>query len=113
MNTRKDVLYDKHAVGNRIRASRKSIGLSRAQMAELIGKSEKYYADIERGYCGMSLETMIEISRRLGFSLDYLVNGEETAGMTENATKVLFYLGQCDEKQHKKVAEILQVLARG
>lgn len=77
MNTRKNDSYDKHATGNRIRAGRKDLGLSRAQMAELIGKSEKYYADIERGYCGLSLETMIEISQHLGLTLDFLVYGME------------------------------------
>ena len=48
-------------------------------MAEQIGKAEKYYADIERGYCGMSLETMIQIAGCLGTTLDYLVFGRKEA----------------------------------
>ena len=51
-------LYNRAAAGARIRSCRERLGLSRQRMAERIGKAEKYYADIERGYCGMSLETM-------------------------------------------------------
>lgn len=67
----KKQLYDRNAVGERIRACREERGLSRRKMSEQIGKAEKYYADIERGYCGMSLETMIEIAGYLGTTLDY------------------------------------------
>ena len=38
---------------------------------------ERRLQDIERGYCGMSVETMTNIANCLGISLDYLVLGEE------------------------------------
>ena len=75
--TQRKRLYNKTAAGQRIRSCRERLGLSRQKMAEQIGKAEKYYADIERGYCGMSLETMIEISECLGLTLDYMIFGEE------------------------------------
>ena len=59
-------IYDKLAVGRRIRGRRKELGISRQELASQIGKTEKYYADIERGYCGMSLDTMIDIAGCLG-----------------------------------------------
>ena len=52
--TQRKRLYNKTAAGQRIRSCRERLGLSRQKMAEQIGKAEKYYADIERGYCGMS-----------------------------------------------------------
>lgn len=61
MNQKKQ-LYNRSAAGERIRNRREKMGLSRQKMAAQIGKAEKYYADIERGYCGMSLETMIAIA---------------------------------------------------
>lgn len=103
-------IYDKNGVGNRIRRRRQSLGISRRKMAEQIGKAEKYYADIERGYCGMSLETMIQIAGCLGITLDYLVFGEQQEGELPEETKsILFYLKNCNEEKRKKASELLQV----
>lgn len=60
--------YDKIAAGKRIRECRKKLGFSRKKIAEKLGKTEKYYGDIERGYCGMSVETMTNIANCLGIS---------------------------------------------
>ena len=106
----KKQLYSRIAAGDRIRSRRKQLGLTRKEMAEQIGKAEKYYADIERGYCGMSLETMIAIAGYLGFTLDYLIFGEkEGRELPEDSKTILFYLGKCDEKKRKKAMELLQV----
>ena len=103
-------IYDKNGVGNRIRNRRQSLGISRRRMAEQIGKAEKYYADIERGYCGMSLETMIQIAGCLGTTLDYLVFGrKEEGGLPEETKSILYYLESCDEERRKKARELLQV----
>ena len=47
------------------------------EAAEQLGRVPTYYADIERGNCGMSVETMIAISRLYHMSLDYLILGKE------------------------------------
>lgn len=109
MNQRKQ-LYNRIAAGARIRDCRERLGISRRRMAEQIGKAEKYYADIERGYCGMSLETMIEIAGCLGITLDYMIFGKEDGQeLPEDSKSILFYLKNCDEKKRKKAVEILQV----
>ena len=106
----KEQLYNRSEAGERIRNRRERINLSRKEMAVQIGKAEKYYGDIERGYCGMSLETMIAIAGYLGFTLDYLIFGEkEGRELPEDSKTILFYLGKCDEKKRKKAMELLQV----
>ena len=106
-------LYNRIAAGRRIRSCRERLGLSRQGMAKQIGKAEKDYADIERGYCGMSLETMIEISECLGITLDYMIFGDEDSPegreLAEDSRRLLFRLGKCDEKTRKKAVELLQV----
>ena len=103
-------LYNKTAAGARIRSCRERLGLSRQRMAERIGKAEKYYADIERGYCGMSLETMLEIAGCLGITLDYMIFGENNGQeLPEDSKSILFYLEQCDEKKRRKAMELLRV----
>ena len=102
--------YDKIAAGKRIRECRKKLGFSRKKIAEKLGKTEKYYGDIERGYCGMSVETMTNIANCLGISLDYLVLGEEDGQeLPEDMRRLFLYLQKCDEKKRKKALELLKV----
>ena len=101
--------YSKTAAGARIRSCRERLGLSRQRMAEQIGKAEKYYAYIERGYCGMSLETMVKIADCLGITLDYMIFGEDRQDLPEDSRSILFFLGNCDEKKRKKAMELLKV----
>lgn len=68
--------YDRKAVGKRLQGKRKQQGWSRKYVAEKIGLVEKYYADIERGTCGMSIETLIALTDLYGFTMDALIYGE-------------------------------------
>ena len=69
--------YDRKAAGKRIREKRRQLGITMKEAAEQLGRVPTYYADIERGNCGMSVETMIAISRLYHMSLDYLILGKE------------------------------------
>lgn len=68
--------YDRLAVGERLRQKRNYLGLTQDEMAEKIDRAPKYYADIERGNCGMSIETLLALSDSLNMSLDYVIFGE-------------------------------------
>ena len=41
-----------------------------------INRATKYCSDIERGMCGMSVETMLAIAKSLDMNLDYMMFGE-------------------------------------
>lgn len=69
----KNKLYDTRSTGERIRSKRILLGLTQEELAEQIHRAPKYYSDIERGSCGMSMETMISIAKILDMSLDYMV----------------------------------------
>lgn len=49
--------------------------MSQDELAEKIDRTTKYCSDIERGICGMSVETMLAISQHLDMSLDYMMFG--------------------------------------
>ena len=70
--------YDRKAAGKRIREKRRQLGITMKEAADQLGRVPTYYADIERGNCGMSVETMIAISRLYHMSLDFLILGKET-----------------------------------
>lgn len=79
-------MYDSKQTGIRLRNLRTSFHYSRALVAEHIQRSEKYYADIERGTCGMSLDTLLELADFYHVSLDYLVFGERDETMPDPKT---------------------------
>lgn len=71
------VTYDRTVVGLRLKKCRKQLGWSRGYVAEKIGIVEKYYADIERGTCGMSIETMLALAQLYQLSLDEFIYGSK------------------------------------
>lgn len=70
--------YDREAVGMRLRTRRKELKWSRKYVADRIGLGDRYYADIERGTCGMSVESLISLANLYGFSIDGLLYGERS-----------------------------------
>lgn len=75
MNKKRDT-YDRITVGKRIHHKRIQLGLSQDELAVRINRATKYCSDIERGMCGMSIETMLSISKALDMSLDYMMFGD-------------------------------------
>ncbi|KUO49321.1 MAG: DNA-binding protein [Desulfitibacter sp. BRH_c19] len=66
---------DLKAIGQRIRGEREKLGLSREKFAEIIGLSDYYVGQLERGERQMSLPVLVKISKHLRESLDYLIFG--------------------------------------
>jgi len=71
----KKVILDKKALGQRIRNEREKLALSRSDFAELIGLSDYYVGQLERGERQASLPILVKIAQCLHVSLDYLVLG--------------------------------------
>ena len=76
MNRKKET-YDRYAVGERIQKQRQSLGISQEALAEKMDRATKYCSDIERGICGMSVETMLSFAKHLNMSLDYMMYGNK------------------------------------
>jgi transcriptional regulator with XRE-family HTH domain len=56
--------------GEQVRAARKKAGLSQAQLAERLGRSQKYVSLIETGSRRLPIETMKVIMRALGLEVE-------------------------------------------
>lgn len=65
-------------IGGRIKACRKTNGISQEKLAEMINVSPHYIYEIERGIKSMSLETLVNISTVLKISTDYIIFGEQS-----------------------------------
>ncbi|GAV21866.1 helix-turn-helix domain-containing protein [Carboxydothermus pertinax] len=66
---------DLKAIGQRIREERKKLNLSREDFAEILGLSDYYVGQLERGERQMSLSVLIKICNCLHISIEYLVSG--------------------------------------
>ena len=70
-------IYDRIKAGERLRSNRKNIGWSQERAAEMMNLSAKYYADIERGTCGMSIETLVTLCNVYQRSTDMILFSEK------------------------------------
>ena len=111
-------LYDRISAGERIRERRILLGLTQEELAEKIGRAYKYCQDIERGSCGMSIETLIKFATALNVSLDYLIYGyrddpaEQTPALAQTQEAVLSMLGQCSEAKRHYALEMLKLFLK-
>lgn len=103
--------YNRFEAGDRIRNKRMLIGWSQSEVAEKIERSTKYYADIERGSCGMSIETLLKISSVLDMSMDYMIHGkvygEEQAKQSDQVTAILSILNNTSENKRNCALRML------
>ena len=67
------------AFGQRIRRFRKQKRLTQEALAEQVGISPQFLAEIENGKKGMSAETLYKICTRFDLSADYILLGKSSA----------------------------------
>ena len=111
------------AIGNRIRAERERLGLSREKFAELIELSDYYVGQLERGERSMSLMALVKISTHLHESLDYLIfgTGKNTNCLKEASSdygkastntdeEISYLLAKCSNKELELFAKLIKTL---
>ena len=81
-------------------------------MAEKIDRAAKYYADIERGSCGMSVKTLMALSETLDISLDYIIYGKNTEenGYPEQTAEVSAILTMLNNSEQRERVYALRLL---
>lgn len=108
------ITYDRLAVGDRLRLKRTLLGFTQDQMAEKIDRATKYYADIERGSCGMSIETLLSLSTVLDMSLDYILFGTthtvtEAAKHSDESNAIIGILDACPSHKRQYALQLLKL----
>lgn len=81
-------------------------------MAEKIDRAAKYYADIERGSCGMSVETLMALSENLDLTIDYIIygNGVDKNGYPNETAEVSAILTMLDHSEQRERDYALRLL---
>ena len=106
--------YNRIETGERIRKKRQLLNMTLDTASDKIDISSKYFADIERGSCGMSLETMISIGTLLNMSLDYIIYGitydmTEAHKQSDECAAILSLLDSIPENKRKYALRMLQL----
>ena len=108
---RKHDLYDLKAVGRRIAERRRELGLSQEELAEMIDRAPKYCSDIERGKCGMSIDTLLKFSDHLRIGLDYMIYGTRipmTGSLkTDSGHLLIESVARCPEREQEHLLKII------
>ncbi len=90
--------YDAKTVGGRIRRYREMRGLTQEEAAELAGRSLRFYADIERGACGMSVDTLLVLCAMYEITPDSLLLPQKPTLNGAYQHKVINRLSALDER---------------
>jgi transcriptional regulator with XRE-family HTH domain len=65
-------------VGDRIKQHRLELGLSQDLLAQRAGISKSFLSDLETGKRNVGAETLLDLGRALGVSLDFLMTGQDS-----------------------------------
>ncbi|MBR1635881.1 MAG: helix-turn-helix transcriptional regulator [Lachnospiraceae bacterium] len=103
--------YNRAAVGIRIQNRRALLNISQEELAERIDRATKYCSDIERGICGMSIETMLAFAKELDMSLDYMMFGgnlnDKKDMETVQMAELLHILSKCSSDEQSYAVKLL------
>lgn len=102
-------LYDAVLIGSRMRKRREEMRLTQSDAAELIGRSLRFYADIERGSTGMSVGTLLAISKMFDMSPDELLLEKTPLVTNTRINKVIERLQECSTAKQERAVELLEL----
>ncbi|MEE0795476.1 MAG: helix-turn-helix transcriptional regulator [Oscillospiraceae bacterium] len=105
------LIFDSRAVGNKLLAIRKRMGLTQMQVAEAAELSDRAYADIERGTVNMRMDTILRICRALHVTPDEIfTEADEPADVRQE--ELLARLEACSPRDRETALELLSVFLR-
>lgn len=105
---RKMLVFDLHAIGNRLLSIRKRMGMTQAEVAEAAGLSDRTYADIERGTVNMRTETILRICSVLYITPDEILT-EENTNISSKQDELWARLNSCNPKDRETALQLLSV----
>jgi len=109
---------DPKEMGRRVRVRREEKGLSRETLADKLGVTSQFVADIEHGNKGISIKKLYALCQILDVPADYILAGafgpeeEDVAGSMAREELMAFLL-KCNAEQLKGIGEIAKIYADG
>ncbi len=98
-------------LGKRIKFYRERAGLTQAQLAELIGKSNHHITQIERGLSLPSLPMFYDISKVLGVSTDCFFADDDKLSAQYALVEEARRLDECSHDDLVRALDILNAIS--
>ena len=98
----KEIEKEKSTVGERLAALREEKGLSRQNMADLLGITDAAYRNIERGIRGLTEKNAQKIEKELDVGAPWLLYGDEEKKDYPVSQEMIAYLWS-DEEERKRL----------
>ncbi len=92
-------------VGERVRSARARVGISRRELAEKSGVSQRYLAQLEAGQGNISIGLLLRIADALDFRIEWLVAQDDP--WTSEIVKMASLLRSATQAQRDRVRDIL------
>ena len=102
------LIFDLRAVGEKLHAVRKRLGMTQAEVAEASGLSDRTYADIERGNVNMRIETVLKICNVFHITPDEILTGADSAKSVQES-EIWERLNRCNTKDKDTALQLLSV----
>ena len=109
---------DQKEMGRRVRKRREAKTLSREELAEQLGVSPQFVADIEYGNKGVSIKRLYMLCQILDVTADYILAGnvyskDEDERAVKVCEEIMGLLQRCDARQLQGIREIAEIYADG
>ena len=101
----------KVTVGERARLRRNALGLTRERLAELIGVSPRFLADVESGKVGVSLATLKRMCTALECTADFLIGNDVAVHPDYDRILLNAAIDRLDEKFYPAVRAVAEKLS--
>lgn len=106
--------YDREQVGKALLKYRKRLGMTQEDAAEKMGVSQNFYARIEIGTSGMSMETLCQLCEAFHITPNDILmpESEDSEDSVADVEWLREMLENCDDKQRAGALDILKAYLR-
>lgn len=92
--------------GERLRNRRNVLGFTQEYVSNKIQKGPRFYQMVERGEKGVSLDTLIRLSKTLSISIDYLLFGDLSTPLRNPVVDILNNLPKARQEDALKILQL-------
>lgn len=97
-------------VGRRVREARERLGMSRLQLAKLIGTSHSYIGKLEDGKLTPTVDRLIQVARALKVDPCELISGQRRRWVSAQAEQLARVLEALPSTERELVVRLVNVL---
>ena len=103
---------DYYLLGKRIHKIRKEFNISQKDLARILSCSPKHLGNIERGASRPSLEILVDISRVLNVSIEYILSDNISTNKLPSQLELLTRIDEFLETEQKNIQQFRCLLKR-